>query len=435
MTYLWELLIDLLETVLLFVLTSHKLISRKLSHYSTRMTAAVLFLAAVIFVSNYAELPYLITTAILAISRLLLLLYLYHDRFISIAFWLIVYSIIELTADSLITIIPNYIFNCDLNSLLFNGEFRFYSTLIYILIISLFVSILLLIRPRSFYITSVQQTIFLIISVLCLAIESIIEFAQVYTDSELSVYKILYVLFFLVLLIYICFTFFVYKLGIEQDKTIKLAEINTLEKTELKQYKEIESSVLELRYLKHDLTNHLETIKKMIAQENTDDLKQYVNNLAVDVSSASIMVSSGITSLDCIITTKLRTCKKDDIHVDYSLCLPDGIPLTDVEFCSLIGNLFDNAINACNMLTENKYITLFIKPYKDMLSIFMKNSSNGNYPKNIHHPTHTPYSTDHGLGLNRIHSILKKYNSLINIEPESDLFSVSILIPLMYSED
>ncbi len=45
--------------------------------------------------------------------------------------------------------------------------------------------------------------------------------------------------------------------------------------------------------------------------------------------------------------------RRYDIRFDTQLYLPNEIPLKDVTFASLVGNLLNNAIEACKKIAEN----------------------------------------------------------------------------------
>lgn len=66
------------------------------------------------------------------------------------------------------------------------------------------------------------------------------------------------------------------------------------------------------------------------------------------------------------------------ILTENIIYLPEEIPLSDVEICSLLGNLYDNAIEGC-MRAESKRIWLYMKPFHNMLSIKIVNTSDGGY--------------------------------------------------------
>lgn len=65
--------------------------------------------------------------------------------------------------------------------------------------------------------------------------------------------------------------------------------------------------------------------------------------------------------------------------------------------------------------------------------LFISNSSNGIYLYGGNGnllTTKTSNKNEHGIGIKRINEIVKKYNGIIEFDPGTEIFSVSILFPL-----
>lgn len=283
-----------------------------------------------------------------------------------------------------------------------------------------------------------EKFIFMFLSVTCIAIEQLIVVSQAshYIDMDKSYDNILYVIFFLVLFLLVSLLIYVYSLGIEKEKNIQLTTEYMQTEMEKKHYEQMIRSVSELRYLKHDINNHFETIGSMLANKKYSEATDYVSKMSASINSSYYILNSGNPIIDSIVTNKLIQCKEAQIKVEYTIHLPDKIPVADFELCSILGNLFDNAIEACGEIEpiENRIINFCIKPYKNMAQIIMSNSTKGNYMyDNSHHFLSTKkgkHAGEHGLGLRRIADITNNHNGIIDITPDEAEFKVSILLPL-----
>lgn len=128
------------------------------------------------------------------------------------------------------------------------------------------------------------------------------------------------------------------------------------------------------------------------------------------------------------------------IHTENIIYLPEEIPLSDVEICSLLGNLYDNAIEGC-MRANDKRIRLYMKPFHNMLSVKITNTSDGFYRTDSRNQllsrkaeNDITNNMEHGIGLRRIQDIVERHSGIMEILPEKDMFTVSILIPLHQGE-
>ena len=88
---------------------------------------------------------------------------------------------------------------------------------------------------------------------------------------------------------------------------------------------------------------------------------------------------------------------------------PANYNISDMDLCSLISNLLDNAIEAnCKLDMTKRRLQIEIKPYNNMLLLFISNSSNGIYLYGGNGnllTTKTSNKNEHGIGIKRINEI------------------------------
>ena len=94
-----------------------------------------------------------------------------------------------------------------------------------------------------------------------------------------------------------------------------------------------------------------------------------------------------------------------------------------------------NAIEAnCKLEKENRQLQIETKPYNNMLSIYISNNCDGNYYYNNSDgsllTSKNNNRNEHGIGIKRIKEIIKKYDGIVDITPQDNTFSVSILLPI-----
>ena len=111
--------------------------------------------------------------------------------------------------------------------------------------------------------------------------------------------------------------------------------------------------------------------------------------------------------------------------------MPDPLPVSEIDLCVIIGNLIDNAVEACKKLEKGRprVIRLYIDIFKEQLYISVSNTSGGEIRKN-----EKGYASNkgenHGFGLMRIDAIAKKYGGWVNRQHEEDVFATEVMLPL-----
>ncbi len=117
-----------------------------------------------------------------------------------------------------------------------------------------------------------------------------------------------------------------------------------------KQVREIENMYKQVRGWRHDYRNHIQNMKIQLDQGDYEGLGKYLMELAEDLNSVDTVVKTGNVMADAILNSKLSVAEKMNIRCDVTADIPDKLPMTDVELCAIMGNLLDNAVEACAAL-------------------------------------------------------------------------------------
>lgn len=133
--------------------------------------------------------------------------------------------------------------------------------------------------------------------------------------------------------------------------------------------------------------------------------------------------------IENIINAKKSIIEHSKIVLNYKICKIKEINIEDEDCCSLIGNIVDNAIEACNKIPElnKRFINLEITKNKNSLIITMENSrleSPDKYPKHK-----SPNKLLHGYGLKSVTQTAKKYGGHVVYFSDGNLFFTQIIIP------
>lgn len=440
----WEILINTFEALLFFVLISNKLSEKKhITHIKKKETICLLFLILLLSIFNFNNVSTLFIIPFFFFLHLIFALYFFSSPIFFQIFWITLYSILCIFSDMITMIIPSTFSNVNLQEAFKGGAFRIQTTIIYIVLLSVFIFILIAFTNKKIFLSPIQKVIFVILSLasifaaqylLLIALKISQNYHLVELGNNLKSICFLFTGLFLSLLI------FIYLLGVSKQQNINLLNEKAQRNLEQRQFENILESTQELRNLKHDISNHLDTIEVLANSKNTEELLGYLKNYRNHINDIHQLLTTGNTAIDCILSSKLSIAKKEHIQVIYSLLLPEIFPIDDVTLCSLIGNIFDNAIESCEKLSDistNKYIQFIIKPHKNMLSISIKNGSNGEYTwDNAHNllsskKRKTQISNyQHGLGLKRVKKIVEDADGIIQINAEKNYFFLCIMLPL-----
>ena len=220
-------------------------------------------------------------------------------------------------------------------------------------------------------------------------------------------------------------------------------EINAINNSYQHQ-EELEHLYQNILTTKHDIKQHIQAMDEMIQQSESDQARHYLDEYKLYLSEANPL-TTGATGLDALITVKAATMQKKGIDFQFSSYPLDSLPISEPKFCTIIGNLLDNAIEGCMQFTsrnnnnEKATIHLIFSRSWDMFYIYCKNSCNmetlvkaGNAWKTTK-SSNQPNET-HGIGIRSIERIVHAAEGRCSFQADNGLFTAKIVIPYTSEE-
>ncbi|WDV45682.1 GHKL domain-containing protein [Clostridiaceae bacterium M8S5] len=199
---------------------------------------------------------------------------------------------------------------------------------------------------------------------------------------------------------------------------------------------EVQNMYKQMRGWRHDYHNHIQTMKAHIEMGQIPELKQYLGKLDADLANVDTIIKTGNVMIDAILNSKISLAISKKIDVNAKAVVPKDIHISEIDLSVIIGNLLDNAMEACCALYCNDnpdrfpYIKIYIGVLKKQLYIYVSNSTSGNPKKISGKYISTKRSNNHGFGLMRIDNIINKYDGYINRQSEESVFVTEVLLPL-----
>lgn len=196
-----------------------------------------------------------------------------------------------------------------------------------------------------------------------------------------------------------------------------------------RQFEIIKASLQTTNTIKHDLKNHLFSIRTLIENGNKNESLDYISNIMDDFGTKNNYSTSGNTVIDSIINFKFQEAAHDGIKTGLDLRIPEKLDIPSIDMTIILGNLLDNAIKAVSKVKEDRYINLKIKYDKGRLLIETTNP----YTGSINEENGKLLTTDkdkenHGFGLQSIKKAIQRYDGIMNIDYSDNIFSVSIFM-------
>ena len=175
---------------------------------------------------------------------------------------------------------------------------------------------------------------------------------------------------------------------------------------------------------KHDMKNHLLTASSMLESGHIDDAKAYLEGAADRLERDTFVIQSGNTALDGILNAKIEEATAAGCKVSLRLELPARL-MDEIDCCTVVGNLWDNAIRANSVLPQNlRSIKFTIGPAGNFCRIRCENPlppAGALPPKND--------GQEHGIGLRQVEAVAHRYNGVYEATQDNNIWQADVLIP------
>lgn len=195
-------------------------------------------------------------------------------------------------------------------------------------------------------------------------------------------------------------------------------------------YQEVENMYRNMRMWRHDYRNHIQTMKVLAANGDLPALRAYLDELDKDLNTVDTVVKTGNAMADAILNSKISLARSRQIPVRVDAHIPVKLKMRELDLCCILGNLFDNAIEASQALPPDQRL---IRVYMDMkntqLYISFTNMTAGKKLQKQGGRFHTTKGEGHGFGLMRIDDIVKNADGYLSRNSEDGAFTTEILIP------
>lgn len=197
-----------------------------------------------------------------------------------------------------------------------------------------------------------------------------------------------------------------------------------------RQYDEIRAIYLDMRGWRHDYHNHLQVMKAELAAGQLAELSAYLDELEADLDRVDTYVKSGNLMVDAILNSKLSLAERDGVAVTCKARVPDALTVDDVDLCVILGNLLDNAIEACAALpADGRWLRVYVAARGSQLYASIQNSA-------VEDPSFNQRNYisekrgNHGLGMKRVAALVEKYEGFLNLANEPGVFAAEVSLPL-----
>ena len=190
---------------------------------------------------------------------------------------------------------------------------------------------------------------------------------------------------------------------------------------------EVEKLYRDIRSMRHDMGNHIQTLEHLVAHNNMDDATEYLEHLKNEWDEVSPEIKTGSPVIDVILMEKLREAKERQIRFLSDFHYPHNTKLNAFDLSVIMNNALNNCME--NVSGDDPYISISSFRKNSIFMITIKISFGGQLNFGDSDLPETPKSgREHGIGLNNIRRVARMYMGDISLEQGNEEVILSIMM-------
>ena len=219
--------------------------------------------------------------------------------------------------------------------------------------------------------------------------------------------------------------------------------INTHEKTKKSAEAEFASGIIssgrdyyhkmdgmqeKLRILRHDYKYHIAAIGELAASGDNEGIRRHLSGVQAHFTEDELRDYCSNNIINALLSSYAERCAGSGVNFDVAASVPTELTIPNYDLCIILGNLLENAMDACENLADTRYIEIWLKPLGEQLAIMVRNSFDGKVIQSNGRLIST--KKDGGYGLGSVEAVVARYEGELTTEWDGDTFMSGVTVKL-----
>jgi hypothetical protein len=196
-------------------------------------------------------------------------------------------------------------------------------------------------------------------------------------------------------------------------------------------YNRLTQSTEEVRALRHDLRHQLSAIRGYLQKGNVEGAIGYVDAISGNIPEIGSRLLCDNFAVNAVAVHYLDKATEAHIQTDLRLVVPVDLgQIPDNDMSIIVGNLFENAIEACQFVEEDKrFIRMSSKVVKKRLTLVIDNSFDGTYTEKDGE-FYSRKRSGKGVGISSVRAVVERYGGSLKYEVANGVFMTSLYVKM-----
>lgn len=211
-----------------------------------------------------------------------------------------------------------------------------------------------------------------------------------------------------------------------EERAVQAEKIAALQRT---QYSMLQKRIEDTRRARHDLRQHLNMIQAYLDSGDRQALSEYLVAYRKRLPEDTTQVYCKNYAVDVVVRYYAQQAQQSGIPFEMRIELPQQLAVEEPDLCVLLGNLLENALDACRAQKRGeRFIRVCARIMGgEAVSLTVDNSSDaapvvsdGRFQSSKHEGS--------GMGTASVEQIAKQYNGIAKFDYKEHVFYSSVLL-------
>ncbi len=217
----------------------------------------------------------------------------------------------------------------------------------------------------------------------------------------------------------------------KESQMQKLSLLHEQTQNQMDLYQSMKKHYEQQRRFSHDYKNQLNCIQGMIESGQTKEALEYISGLTGNFRQNEMCINTGHAVVNIMLNQKYHEASDKGIVMTMVSGNLSELTVSEEDIVTLLGNLLDNAIEACEKLDENKVIQFKMVLEEEQLVLSIRNPVKDTVQiKDNRIVTSKRDKSGHGIGLLNVDSVIRKNNGTCVLKCENGWFTFAAMLPL-----
>lgn len=272
----------------------------------------------------------------------------------------------------------------------------------------------------------IRLTKSIIITAPCLSILFLVCYLLFFYVIDYKNSAVFFSIMFIFLVLFLNFSMFLLYNKMNEEK-LKEVEYQRLKQNVEKQKQQLNDAIVsqnQLQSMRHDFKNSVLVLSSHIEEGEYSKALDFITTIQIEISEVErslLDIYTPNTELNYLLLHKIGYARSQKVSTQVECLVPADLIIENDVIIAIVGNLLDNAINACMEIENDDTPEIFLKLkyYNQSLFIDIKNSIKSEF---------NPMNVREGIGIKNIKQIVEKNSGIYSQYLENDKYCVQIIL-------